>query len=308
MTRIGKVSALMILAAVGTGCGQLAPSTSTPTSAPASDPTTFPSPAFSSSVPSAPTPRTTIYQVPSAACPNNYPTGLAIETSNPDEVDYLSKVVACRTADGANTYLKNDSTAVFVVKSLNGSPWEIRHEDDDPAKSSFRAAFSNGLQVLTPDDAMTVSLPPADLEWDISLQTSVAWQGDELVVEKLQSLGEKALVDELADRTSKPFAAVTQCALGVHSSAEDAEHADPDELTSMVTTGLGVGVTGAQCTIATKQVLVTDPRTGKLESLADELDQLKEGGEALERTKQNLETAQRFAIASEDVLRLISHH
>jgi hypothetical protein len=244
-----------------------------------------------------------IYQVMASKCPPVYPYGLQIEATTPEEIPYLAEIAACQTVDGRNTYLHNGSDAVWVLRNRGTVTGQISHEKDTLSRQSFRNIY--GSTLLTPGDTVVINLPPSVLEWDLNLPASAAWQGHNVVVKDLQSLGQAALVDGLAGKGTARAAVVT-CTLSVKSTVDDLSDPDGDDLTSAVITGLGAGSTATTCAQAARKVRGEDPATGL--TLSQDLERLSRQTETIDRMKGTLEKAQAFSTAAEDVLKFVLSH
>jgi hypothetical protein len=240
------------------------------------------------------------YQVPWQNCPRPYVIGLRVQTTTPEEIPYLRQIVACKTVDGRNTFLKNTSEAVWVLRNHGAVSGRVDHEQDSMRKQSFRRLFTG--QLLTPDDSVVINLPPSVLEWQIDLPMSAAWQGHEVVADDLRARGEGVLIDGLA-RRGATRSAVAKCTFSVLSTAEGLSDADADDLTSAVTAGLGAGSTAGTCAAAARRVSARNPSTGL--TLTEDLAKLGQRADQLEKVANGLKNAKRFAVVVDDLLKFL---
>jgi hypothetical protein len=242
-----------------------------------------------------PTPVETSYTVPNASCPGDYGTGLTITTDVPAEVQYLDEIVACTNNAGA-TYLYNDSDAVWNLHRTGANSPTVTYWDSATLgwkAWSFEQIVSPEQALLVPGGSVTVNLPPESLEWDLDLVKSVAWQGHDLVVEKLQSAGKAAVIAALK-RETQAGAALVACTFAVHELAKTKTDLENADLTEVVLDGLGVTVSGSNCTIQAAEVVRVEPQTGQSVALADDIAELKQQTALLSKVETKLNNASRM--------------
>jgi hypothetical protein len=133
---------------------------------------------------------------------------------------------------------------------------------------------------MVPEAELTVSLPPEQVRWDIDLALSVDWQVHGLVVAKIKSAGEDAVIMALK-RRSAARAALVACTLGVDQTARDASDLGDADLTDVVLTGLGAAATTNKCRQAAAAVPAVD-ETGRAVTLSEELGHLERQTAAIE--------------------------
>jgi hypothetical protein len=195
--------------------------------------------------PSSPTPvERATYQVPDADCPSNYHHGLLIATETPAELQYVDKIVACTTDSGTETYLRNESDAVWTLHdSLDARYFSW---SDSLRIKSFRSIVKSDQVLLTPKGVITATVPPSELTWSIDLLHSLDWEAHELFADKLVEYGELALVGG-AGRVHPAGKALVQCTLAIHAYGKTLDALAEEDLTDVVSTGLATGVAGSKC-------------------------------------------------------------
>jgi hypothetical protein len=229
--------------------------------------------------PSSPTPaERATYQVPDADCPTNFRHGLLIATETPAELRYVDKIVACTTDQGTETYLRNESDAVWTLHNTldaNYFTWS-----DSARIKSFRSIFESDQVLLTPKGVITATVPPSALTWSIDLLHSLDWEAHELFADKLVEYGELALVRQ-AGRVHPAGKALVQCTLAIHAYGETLDALAEEDLTDVVSTGLATGVAGSKCRQEGANLrLSSDPNRSIV--LTEDLDHLKSQTKFLE--------------------------
>lgn len=263
-----------------TGCGG-----SDPETGPSYPPPSYVPPSIDLP-PSDPPPTFPTYQVADTECPRDYGIGLSITTDSQAEVEYLDDIVACTNPDGAATYLRNESDAVWRLDSLDGTPGRVRMQNQGPVAASFRDIVGPRLPLMVPGAEVTVDLRPEQIRWDIDLALSVDWQVHGMVAEKIKSFGEEAFIRALK-RRSPERAALAQCTLGVDETARDASDLGDADLTDVVLTGLGAAATTNKCRQAAAAVPAVD-ETGRVVSLTEDLSHLERQTAVFEGIKTRL--------------------
>jgi hypothetical protein len=250
-------------------------------------------PSYTSQVPSASdsVPQRATYQVPDEACPSNYGTGLSVTTDTPAELQYVDDIVACTTVDGGATYLKNDSDAVWVLSNTGTIDGTAFRWDESLRMASFRSVFGSSQVLLVPAGVVTSTLPPSSLEWTIDLPLSLSWEAHEVVVDKIASLGETALIDALK-RKSTAGAAIAQCAFTVHEYADGLSGLAEKDMSEVLLNGLGAGIATNKCRERAAEVGVLDSAEQRV-ALSTELDQLGSQTKLMETVEASLSRTQR---------------
>jgi hypothetical protein len=220
---------------------------------------------------------------------------LTITTDVPAEVEYLDDIVACTDDAGTTTYLYNDSDAVWNLIGTGANPptfdyWDSANNPNWKAWS-FEQAVEPGQPLLVPEGSITINLPPASLTWDLDLAKSVAWQGHDLVVEKLQSAGQAAVVAALR-RQTQAGAALAACTIAVHELAKAQTDLENTDLKEVVLDGLDVTVSGSRCAMESTNVTV-EQRTGQSVALVDEIAKLEQQTARLSQVQTKLNNAHR---------------
>jgi hypothetical protein len=230
------------------------------------------------------------YQVPVSDCPTGW-SGLTVTTDSEIEVEYLDAMPACTNETTDAVYLKNNSDAVWTLSTNGGVSSPI---DASWKEWSFVHAVASsrpGKNIVVPGAELTVNLPPNEVEWLLDLSLSIAWQGHEVVAEKIQAAGEAAPTAALA-RETRAGSALAVCTLAVAEYADtisDLEDADAPEV---LLNGLGVGVAGSKCHAEAKAAGAVDD-SGRSVQLADELASLRSQTTVLEKVQTKVGWAQK---------------
>jgi hypothetical protein len=243
------------------------------------------------SLPLPPPAQQTTYQVPDEDCPVDYGTGLLVATDTAAEVDYINKITACTTTDGANLYLKNNSNAVWVLRTTDKIAGKVRLLQDNRTRTSFRNVFANGRQLLVPGGVVTVDLPPSSVAWVLDLPLTIGWVGHSVVVGKIGALGQTALLAAL-ERRSPAGTALATCTLTAVQYAQSVDRLADKDLSDVVLAGLGAGTATNKCHQATIKVQLDQSAT---RALADDIDQLSRQTQVLEGIENWLAYAKRAA-------------
>jgi hypothetical protein len=238
-------------------------------------------------------PELATYKVPDEQCPSDYGVGLTVTTDSRGELGYLDKIVACTTVWGGGTYLKNDSDAVWTLRTRGAVVGMVRQLDrGDLEENSFLSAFP-GLAMLVPGGVITSGLSPSSLAWDISLPLSVSWEGHKLVMDEVAALGQQAVRAALTPK-SRLGAAVMKCTFTLDKYARSINTLADEgtKLSDIVLGGLGSGIATNKCREAVGAVRAAegDSQAGKL---SEGLDRLGQQTKVLERMESRLGYAQR---------------
>ncbi len=222
------------------------------------------------------------YQVPDSACPPAFGFGLTISTDVEAEIEYLDDIVACSNATGTATYLRNGSDAVWTLHNLGRVDGTVQPLNRGAIAQSFHDAVQSPQPLMSPQDVLTIDLPPESIRWDIDLPLSIGWEGHQLVVEKIRLAGEAAVIAALR-RTSRAGAALVACTVGLAEYAKNVEDLPDADFGEVVLTGLGTATAASRCREAALHVPpVVDPATGRVVSLSDEIARLSRQTAAIE--------------------------
>jgi hypothetical protein len=232
--------------------------------------------------------------VPNSACPLGW-SGVAVTTDTAAEITYLDDIPACRDASGSATYLKNNSDAVWTLRSTTTSG-TVTPSGQNLVEWSFVQAVSDarpGLAIFVPGAEVTVDLPPESIVWAIDLPLSIGFQGHEVVLGKLRQGGEAAAVAALR-RQSPAGGALAACTFSVVQAAESVSDLEDADAVDVVLAGLGVGTASSACRTAAVAVGTLDGASQPI-ALADEIDRLTAQTDVLERIQTRAGNAQRVA-------------
>ena len=251
-----------------------------------------------------PVPRTTssppvFYTVPDTSCPDGWQ-GLTVVPQTAAEIEYLDDFPACATPSLDHTYLENGSKAVWVVKS-SVIGWTARPINETWQQVLFDEAIDplreSGTLALAPGAQIDIALPPTQVQWNLASPLTLAWHGQDLGIDKLQSLGGAAAV-ERARRQSQERAAVAACTLAVAETAKSAvETSKEPESSELLLAGLGITVAGGKCRTESLKVRYQKP-AGAVATLSAELTGVKQQTELLEK----VHTAFGYAIRGEKLM------
>jgi hypothetical protein len=263
-----------------------------------------PTPTWTLSLPSiTPTVRAT-YQVPDADCPATFHHGLLISTETAAELKYVDKIVACTTDLGTETYLRNESDAVWALhNSLDARyfAWS-----DNLRIASFRSIFESDHVLLAPKGVITATVPPSALTWSIDLLHSLDWEAHELVADKLEAYGEAALIGG-AGRLHPAGKALVQCTLAVHAYGKTIAALADEDLSDVLANALATGVAGNKCRQQGAGIrLSSDPSSSIV--LTEELDHLKGQTKFLETFESRWSTAKQGSRVLKFFGLLLRHH
>lgn len=230
------------------------------------------------------TPPPVVYTVPDSKCPAGWK-GLTVEPQTAAEIDYLDDIPACSTPGLNHTYLENGSEAVWVVKSP-ATQWKANAIEKTWQQVLFDEAIGPVLEpntlALAPGAKFDIALPPSQVQWNLSSHLTLAWHGEDLGIDKLQSLGGAAAV-EVARRRSPERAAVAACTLAVAETVKATGETDKEaKSTDLLLAGLGVSVAGGKCHTESIKVRYQNS-AGQVETLSAELASVKEQTNLLEK-------------------------
>jgi hypothetical protein len=264
-----RLSLFALLAVALAGCG------------PEPDAVTAPPPAG---------PRT--FRVPDSQCPTGW-AGLTVATDNAVEAEYLDDMPACTDATGTVTYIENRSDSVWLLRSVTGRAGTVRPTESTIREQSFTAMVAGAYPqrvVFVPGAKVTVSLPPAEVAWDVALPLSFGWQTHEIVADKIRKAGETAAVEAL-QRQSPRRGALGACTLAVISYAETVPDLPDAEPTQVLLDGLGLSASTSDCYTRSTAVATVDD-AGRAVTVAEDLTHLPAQRLTLEAAHTRLTNAQ----------------
>lgn len=233
------------------------------------------------------------YQVRDSDCPQGW-TGLRVTTDADAEIDYLDDMPACVNAAGDTTYLQNRSAAVWTLHSVSQRVGRVTPADQ---RAGEQVSFLQAVQgqrdtaILVPGAAVTVDLPPDEVEWLIDLPLSVGWEAHGLVLDTIEGAGQAAGLAALR-RQSQAGVALATCAVTATAYADEVEGLADADAVDVMLTGIGLSATSSACYTESLAVGTVDD-AGRRVSLAHELERLRGQTATLQSLDTRLGYAQR---------------
>lgn len=247
----------------------------------------------------APTPTPATYTVAPEDCPLDPNTGeawlpLTVQTTDAAEAPFLDDISACMAPSQDRTWLRNASTAAWTISLPSGGTTVVNPASDTTVQQqSFTDALSLGSATLLPGADVVVEAPPLEVEWLIDLRLSIAWEGHEVLLEELESMGQDVVVAALTVRESPARKALVQCTVSVANLASESPDLETVDPVALITTGLTTATTAAVCRDASLRVAPPGNAQAQL-TLANDLARLNAQTASLQRAKTNISYAQRL--------------
>lgn len=205
--------------------------------------------------------------VRSSDCPPGW-TGLGVASIDATDPTVLGEVVACTDPSRSTTYLENTGTAVWLLGAAVPAASAFRyHSPTGEALFLQTVRAGRSREAIAPGSQLTIALPPTKVTFDVDLPLTYAWEGESLMVGKLDAYGDGLTTVSLAP-DSQAGEALTACTVALEAFAAahvDLAKADP---VRTVLQGLGVSETAGPCRTAASEVVLGEPA---YTNLADEL-------------------------------------
>ena len=218
--------------------------------------------------PEPPAPATHQFLVTDCTDPD-YSVPLSVTTDVEDELAYLEEVVACAGQSGG-VWLQNNSAAVWTVTVDEVSP----NIDYGVSRAGVFTAALRRADVLVP--GQNVSFPdatPDALEWHADFPLSVAWVGQEALLDRVQSVVADAVQSALDKRT--PTGAAAYACTSAVAQLASAEN-DPADPFKPLSDAFGLVAQGSECVQRLSQITVVEA-DGREVRLSDSMAQLAAG-------------------------------
>lgn len=183
---------------------------------------------------------------------------LELGTTDASEAVYLSGWDACTSIDSSGasyTWLRNGTDALWIMPGIS---WEESRAywASDKAATTERASLFHETAAsesmlgdtlyLSPGAAVRIARDPADVQWELNLPLTFAWEGQEALLDKLEEKGQQ-VVAQAFTRKSSVSRSIAICTLSVYNYASDLAEQEKSDAADVVLTGFTTVSAAGSC-------------------------------------------------------------
>lgn len=192
-----------------------------------------------------------------------FPRRLDVTTDNPDEVPYLDEFVACTTPGRDETWIKNDSKAVWTIEANPGGV-DVTQLTTTATLESFRNIVRDVYEyaVLAPESSVRVDAEPVNVTWNLHPGFSSMWVAHELAVDSVKTRSKDQLTDMLSGNSLRREALITCAIAGYEVFGDKAGKLANSDPMEQFLASLGIFSGTAKCAKAWRQADDASRRVG----------------------------------------------